>query len=131
MSYHQYPATWTPPNKVTRFVPQAALALGAVGAVVGGTAAAARNIRRMRAGEIDRDQVARDSLGEAAGAGLATAVAAAAIGAVGATGLLSLAGVLVVATGTKYLWDSAATAGKKPPLSSSTPTPPPREGEED
>ncbi|OPX40022.1 MAG: hypothetical protein B1H13_08485 [Desulfobacteraceae bacterium 4484_190.3] len=35
------------------------------------------------------------------------------VGAVGATGLLSLAGILAIATGTKYLWDAAADTEKR------------------
>jgi hypothetical protein len=93
--------------KGNRSISQASLAMGGLGAVIGGTAAAARNIRRLEGSEIARDEAVKDTLKEAAGAGLATAAATAVVGAVRATGFLSLVGILTVATGTKYLWDTA------------------------
>ena len=107
-----------PATQVTRFVPRATLSMGGVGAVIGGTAAAAKNIRRVKEAEISREEAVRNTLKEAAGAGLATAAATAVIGAVGARGLLSLVGILTVATGTKYLWDAAVAPGKKPSAAS-------------
>jgi hypothetical protein len=107
-----YPMAQSATTRVTRFVPQASLAMGGVGAIVGGTAAAAKNIRRLRDAEINREEAVKDTFKEAAGAGLATATATAVVGAVGATGLLSLVGLLAVATGTKYLWDAATTPKK-------------------
>ncbi|MBC2712737.1 MAG: magnetosome protein MamC [Desulfosarcina sp.] len=85
-----------------------------MGAIIGGTAAAAKNIRRVKDAEINREEAVRNTIKEAAGAGLATAAATAVVGAVGATGLLSLVGILAMATGTKYLWD-ATTAPEKAP----------------
>jgi hypothetical protein len=112
MSYSKHPAAYAATTRVTRFVPQASLAMGGLGAVIGGTAAAARNIRRVKDEGISREEAVKDTGREAAGAGLATAAATAVVGAVGATGLLSLVGVLAVATGAKYLWDSASTPRK-------------------
>jgi hypothetical protein len=115
MPHSNHPAVHTATTKVTRFVPQASLAMGGLGAIIGGTAAAAKNIRRVKNSEIKREDAVRDTIKEAAGAGLATAAATAVVGAVGATGLLSLVGILAVATGTKYLWDSATVPDKMAP----------------
>ncbi|GEM_PF-2473453 len=114
MPITNHPVAHAAATKVTRFVPQATLAMGGVGAIIGGTAAAAKNIRRVKDAEINREEAVRDTIKESAGAGLATATATAVVGAVGATGLLSLVGILAMATGTKYLWD-AATAPEKAP----------------
>jgi hypothetical protein len=121
MPYTHHPVTHATATKVTRLVPHATLAMGGVGAIVGGTAAAAKNIRRVKEGEIKREEAVKDTIKEAAGAGLATATAAAVVGAVGATGLLSLLGVLAVATGTKYLWDAATAPGNAPSAAEAKP----------
>jgi len=113
MSHPKHPAIYPSTTRVARFVPSAALAMGGAGAIIGGTAAAAKNIRRVKNEEIKREEAVKDTMKEAAGAGLATAAATAVVGAVGATGLLSLAGILAVATGTKYLWDAAADTEKR------------------
>lgn len=123
MPYSKYPATRTATAKTTRFVPQNTLAMAGVGAIIGGTAAAAKNIRRVKHAEIKRDEAVKDTIKEAAGAGLATATATAVVGAIGATGLLSLVGLLSVATGTKYLWD-AMTAPERTIASKSKQTKP-------
>jgi len=109
-----HPSKHIATTKVTRFVPGASLAMGAVGAVIGGTAAGAKNIRRVNAQEITREEAVRDTFKEAAGTGLAVSAATAVVGAVGATGLLSLVGIAAVATGAKYLWDSAISPVKIP-----------------
>jgi hypothetical protein len=114
MSTSHYPMARTATTRVTHFVPQATLAMGGIGAIVGGTAAAAKNIRRVKNAEINREEAVKDTIKEAGGAGLATAAATAVVGAVGATGLLSLVGILALATGTKYLWDAATTPEKAP-----------------
>ena len=110
---------------LSRFAPQVVLAMGGVGAIVGGTAAAARNIRRVKDARITREDAIKDTLREAAGAGLATATATVVVRAVGATGLLSLVGILAAATGAKYFWDAATAAPKPgtapPPQPSETP----------
>jgi hypothetical protein len=112
MPYNQNLMQHTSTTRVTSFVPRAALAMGTVGAVIGGTAAAAKNFRRVSEGEINREEAVKDTVKEAAGAGLATAAAGAVVGAMGATGFFAFLGVVAVATGTKYLWDSATTAEK-------------------
>lgn len=112
-----HPANYHTPVKsattyTTRYVPRATLAMGGVGAIIGGTAAAAKNIRRVKDAEISREEAVKNTLKEAAGTGLATAGATAVVGAVGATGFLSLLGVVTVATGAKYLWDAATSPAK-------------------
>ena len=107
-----HPVVSTVAPRVTKFAPCAALAMGGVGAIIGGTAAAAKNIRRIKNEEIKREEAVKDTFKEAAGAGFATAAATAVVGVIGATGLLSLVGILAIATGTKYVWD-AATVTKK------------------
>ena len=107
MPHNQYYPVQYTQTKVTRFVPRAALAMGGVGAIIGGTTAAARNIKRVKEGEIQREEAVRESLKEAAGTGLAATAATALVGAVSPSGWVSLAFAVVAATGTKYLWDSA------------------------
>lgn len=107
MPTSNHPAVHNAIRTVPRSVPQVALAMGGVGAVIGGSAAAAKNIREVREGRISRDAAVRNTIRETAGAGLSTATATAVVGAVGATGFLSLLGIVAVATGTKYLWDLA------------------------
>jgi hypothetical protein len=109
MSYYYYPAVNTTPQNVSRPGSHAVLAMGGLGAIGGGTAAAARNIRRVRQGTINREEAVRDTLKESAGAGIASAAATFVVGSVGAAGFLGLLGVITVATGTRYLWDSAMT----------------------
>ncbi len=96
---------------VSRFVPHIALAMGGVGAIIGASASAAKNLRKVKEGETDKEDAIRNIVRDAAGSGLATAVATAAVTAIGGTGILSILGVLTVATGAKYIWDGAV---KKP-----------------
>ena len=112
MPYNKYPAAYNPSTNMTRVLPKASLAVGGVGAIIGGTAAAAKNIRRVKNEEINREEAVRDTVKEAAGAGLATAAATAVAGAVGGAGWLSLLGFMAVATGAKYVWDSAVNSQK-------------------
>jgi hypothetical protein len=86
--------------------------MGGIGAVIGATGAAARNIRQVKEAKMTREEAVRDALKESAGTGLATATATAVVGLAGAGGLFSLAGMLVVATGSKYLFDAATSQGK-------------------
>jgi hypothetical protein len=83
--------------------------LGSVvfGAVVGGAVAAAESIPKVRAGQMDRREAAMAVAREAGATGAATGAAVAVVGALGLGGFLSLAGIVVVATGTKYLLDAA------------------------
>lgn len=113
MPYHYYPAVHHDPavntaqRNVSPSVPHAVLAMGGLGAIGGGTAAAARNIRRVRQGGISREEAVLDTLKESTGAGIASAAATFVVGSMGTRGFLGLLGIITVATGTRYLWDSA------------------------
>lgn len=100
------------------------LAMGAVGAIVGGTAAAARNISRVNKNEITRNEAVTDSLKEAGTTGAATATATAVVSAIGLTGTISLVGLVAVAIGAKYAADkvlSGASAACTKSLKSAEP----------
>ncbi len=86
------------------------LAMGAVGAIVGGTAAAARNISRVNKDEITRSEAVKDSLKEAGTTGVATATATAVVSSIGLTGTLSLVGLVAVAIGAKYATDKVLSS---------------------
>jgi hypothetical protein len=115
MPYNYPPVARTAATQIARSVPGATFAMGGVGAIIGGTAAAAKNIRRVKEAEIKKDEAVKDTLREATGAGLATATATAVMGAVGATGLVSILGVIAVATGAKYFWDGITQPAKPQP----------------
>jgi len=85
-----------------------AATLGATlfGAVVGGAAAAAGAVSKVKSGEMDKREAAIEVAREAGTTGVATGTAVAVVGALGLGGLLSFAGMVVVATGTKYALDS-------------------------
>jgi len=87
--------------------PRASLAMGAVGAVIGGSMAVSRNMVRVRDKEITREDAVRDVLRESGSTGISTAMGTAAVSAAGLTGVLSLAGFVVVAAGARYLADRA------------------------
>ncbi|WP_320170492.1 hypothetical protein [Maridesulfovibrio sp.] len=86
-------------------LPAAVSASGTVGAVVGATVAAARDIKRVNDGTMTKSEAATDIGLEAVGTGLSTAAGVAVVGAAGIGGLLGLAGIVGVAAGTKYLWN--------------------------
>jgi len=83
-----------------RFLSDSTASIGAIGALVGGTAAAAKNIKDYNAGIIDKQEAAVDTGKETVGAAVATAA-----GVVGSSVLVSVFAVITVGTGTKYLWD--------------------------
>jgi len=90
---------------------RAALMMAGLGALIGGTAAAAKNIRGVREAGIDPRQAVRDTARETAGAAVATGVATLVMGYANPRGAtLNLLGTIAMATGTKYIWDGA-TAG--------------------
>lgn len=128
MTYSNHPVTHATATRIAYFSPQATLAMGGVGAVIGATGAAADNIRRVKNGDINKEQAIKNTVKEAAGTGLATAAATAVVGAVGATGLLSLVGLVAVATGTKYLWDAstAPVRVEEPQPAAAKPKPTPK-----
>ncbi len=112
MPYSHHPAPHNATLRVPRQIPQTSLVMGGVGAIIGGAAAAARNIRRMKEEHITRQEAVRDTLKEAAGVGLASTVATAVVGAVGASGVWAVFGAAAAAAGTKYLWDAASTPAR-------------------
>lgn len=85
------------------------LAMGAVGAIVGGTAAAARNISRVHNNEITRNEAVTDSIKEAGTTGVATATASAVVRSIGLTGTLSLVGLVALTIGAKYAADKVVS----------------------
>jgi hypothetical protein len=93
----------------TSIAPRASLAMGAAGAIVGGAVAAARDIDKVKQGDMTRDEAVKDVLKESGTTGLATATATAVVSSLGLTGVLSLAGLVAVAVGTKRLADKALT----------------------
>ena len=86
-------------------LPAATTAAGSVGAVVGGTVAAARDMKRVNEGIMTKGEAVADVGKEAVGTGLATAAGVAVTGALGITGLLGLASIVGVSAGAKYLWN--------------------------
>ncbi len=86
-------------------LPAAVGAAGTIGTVVGGTVAAARNIKRVGDGEMTKGEAVSDVAKESVGTGIATAAGVAVTGALGIGGLLGFVGIMGVAAGTKYLWD--------------------------
>ena len=103
--YTQYPPGLTPPRP-TPAAPSA-LAMGGLGMIVGGSASAAANIRRLNNGEIEKREAVKNVVRDSAGTGIATATATAVVGALRLGGLLSLVGLLTTATAAKYMYDRA------------------------
>ncbi|WP_319523043.1 hypothetical protein [uncultured Desulfosarcina sp.] len=103
--FTHYPTGITPPRPAT--TTSSALAMGGVGMIVGGSASAAANIRRLNSGEIEKSEAVKNVIRDSAGAGIATAAATAVVGALRLGGLLSVVGLLTTATATKYLYDTA------------------------
>lgn len=90
----------------TGMVSRSALNMGGMGALVGGAAAAAQAIPKVRNNQMTAGQATRGVIKEAAGTGVATAAGAAVAGAVGLGGMVSLLAMFGVATGVKYMWNS-------------------------
>lgn len=96
-------AVYEPASRV--LLPAAVVATGALGVVVGGTVAAAKDIKRVRDGEMTQTEAVADIGKESVGTGISTATGVAVVGALGVGGFLGLLGIMGVAAGTKYLWD--------------------------
>lgn len=90
---------------LVHFLSHSTANIGAIGALVGGTAAAAKNIKDYNEGVIDKKEAVIDTGKETVGAAVATAAGAAAAGVVGSSVLVSVVAVITVGTGAKYLWD--------------------------
>jgi len=97
----------TYPLRQTALPVGAITAMGAAGAIIGGTAAAAKDLRQVKNGDMTREAAAGHILKEALGSGLATAAGAVA-GTFFRTNILGLAAMAVVGVGTKYLYDGVA-----------------------
>ena len=98
-------------------LPRVVFAMGGIGAVMGATSAAAKNISMLKKNEIGKVEAAKSVLKESAGVGLATAAATAVIGTVSSrSSFFSILGFAVVATGTKMLWDRAVYPEKVLPM---------------
>ncbi|MBF0455396.1 MAG: magnetosome protein MamC [Magnetococcales bacterium] len=79
--------------------------VGVLGGVVGGSAALAKNISKVRKGEMTNRELAIDTGKETVGAGVATAFSAFTAGVVGGGLALSLGTAFVAAAAGKYAWD--------------------------
>ncbi|PID57616.1 hypothetical protein CSB45_07260 [candidate division KSB3 bacterium] len=89
-------------------ISNAALIAGGLGTIIGTATAAAKNIQRVGNDEITKQTAVKNVLKEAAGTGLSTAAAAAVVKAAGTRGVLSLVGIVAVAIGAKYTWNTFA-----------------------
>ncbi len=92
---------------LAHYLAQSTSGVGVLGAIVGGSGAAAKNYKDHKDGLISTQEAVYDTTKQAAGAGVATAVSALAVGAVGGGLALSLGTAFAVAAGTKYAWDRA------------------------
>ena len=79
--------------------------VGVLGALVGGAAALAKNVRLLKEKRITNTEAAIDTGKETVGAGLATALSAVAATAVGGGLVVSLGTALVAGVAAKYAWD--------------------------
>ena len=108
------------------WLPGSAVAMGAVGALIGAVSATATSLQQVKGQEATKQEAALMVAKEAAGTGLATAAGGAAARALGMRGFVGLLGMFAVATGVKYFWnqamDSRPQAAAKTRLS--TPTSP-------
>lgn len=119
--YLYYPAGTVPVRKT--MPTSSPLTMGGFGMIVGAAGSAAANIRRLNDGDIDKGQAALNVARDAAGAGVATAVATGIVNVLGLTGLLSVAGLLTTATATKYIYNSAFEPKKEPAAPEPAPKP--------
>ncbi len=99
----------TPQNYAANYTlaPGSAMAMGAVGAMIGAVSATAASLPRIRGQEPGRQEAMLTIAKEAAGTGLATAAGGAAARALGMRGFVGLLGMFAVATGVKYFWNQA------------------------
>ncbi|WP_207263869.1 magnetosome protein MamC [Desulfovibrio sp. Huiquan2017] len=102
-------------NTKTKYVPVLGTAMGAAlfGAVIGGTAAAAKGMREVKAGRATGQEVGASIAREAGSTAVAVGAATAVVGALSLGPFLSTLGIAALATGSKYAMDSLLQ-GKKP-----------------
>lgn len=86
----------------------ASAALGGLiaGVVTGATVAAATSLRQVKDGEITKQEATQQIMREAGTMGLATTAGVTATAALGLTGIMSIFGVALFTTGSKYGIDS-------------------------
>ncbi len=101
----QHNATYPVSTRQSAFPAGAVAAMGLAGALIAGSAAAARDMRLVKANEMSGPEAAGDVVKEALGGALATAAGAAAAGTFFRSGPLALAAMAVVGAGVKYLYD--------------------------
>ncbi len=115
MSYQTYyPQTYQQNATQTRTYPVAgtypathyALPAGLFGTMVGGTAALAANLHKVRENEMTMGRAFVDSLAKGAGAGVATAAAAGVVSSFRTSGLTSVVLMAATATGVGYILNS-------------------------
>ncbi|WP_147161969.1 magnetosome protein MamC [Pararhodospirillum oryzae] len=81
---------------------------GALGALVGGTAALAGTARHLKDGSVSRDQATRDVLGTAAKTGLATGLGAVVAASLKGGPLLTTAAMIATGAAALYVMDGKA-----------------------
>lgn len=93
--------------KLAPFLAQSAPGVGVLGGIVGGSATLAKHIRARKNGETEMtdSDIAKDTLKETAGAGVATAFSAVVVGIVGGGLVVSLGTAFAAAVAGKYAWD--------------------------
>ncbi|NDV28539.1 magnetosome protein MamC [Desulfovibrio sp. JC010] len=85
---------------------QTTLGTAFLGAIIGGTGAAAKAIREVSNEQKSKEEAVIDVAKEAGATAVAAGVSAAAVGALKLGPVLSTVGIIAVATGTKYAMDS-------------------------
>ncbi|CAA7622368.1 magnetosome protein MamC [Magnetospirillum sp. UT-4] len=95
------------------FLAKSVPGIGVFGAIVGGAAALAKNVQRVKDQQISTTEAAIDTGKETVGAGLATALSAVAATAVGGGLVVSLGTAVVAGVAAKYAWDRAAELVEK------------------
>lgn len=87
-----------------------------LGAIVGGTGAAASNLKKLQEEEIEATEAVKNTLTVAAASGVATAAATAVASSLNSGSTLPLLSKLVVGTGVMYLLMSALEGRKDLPV---------------
>jgi len=95
------------PFNLAMYLAQSAAGVGVLGSIVGGSAAAAKNIKDHRKGNVSTNEALYDTGKEGMGAGVATAISALSVGVVGGGLAVSLGTAFVAAVGAKFVWDRA------------------------
>jgi hypothetical protein len=94
--------------KTITAVPRSAIAGGALGALIGGSIAAAQNSYHVARGDIKCVEGIKNIFKESVGSGLSGSAGAAIVTGLGLSGFMGFTGFLVVSSAAKGLWDSVA-----------------------